>query len=76
MAHHPLSDPQPVPFTGKYSSHTTQVFESRDWENEELSSIEDQVQIPWDLMEVDPWALRELGKEVAKPLAIVFDKLW
>lgn len=43
VAQHPLSNPQPVPFTGKCSSHSAKVGESRDWENEEPSSVEDQI---------------------------------
>jgi len=75
-------------FTGKCSSHTTQVTEDegRDWENEELPSVgEDKVQDHlWNLKvhksmgtdEVHLWVPRELVDELAKPLSIILEKLW
>ncbi|GAB0206039.1 hypothetical protein GRJ2_003069500 [Grus japonensis] len=66
-------------------SHTTQVTEGKgrdwDWGNEELPTVgEDQVQDHLKVhkymgtVEVQPWILRELMNEVAKPLSILFAK--
>lgn len=72
VAQHPLSKAQPVSFTGNCSSHTAQAGESRDWENEEPFSVEDQVQDPLRNLkvhsslgsdEVHVWALREQARK-------------
>jgi len=73
-------------FTGKCSSHTTQVTESKgmNWENEEPPTVgEDRVQDHLRNLNVhksmgtdDPQFLRELAGEVAQTLSIISEKLW
>ncbi|GAB0188654.1 mitochondrial enolase superfamily member 1 [Grus japonensis] len=73
-------------FTGKCLSHTAQVTEGRDWENAEPPAVgEDEVQEylrnlkvhkPMAADEMYPQVLRQMADEVARPLAIIFEKSW